>query len=88
MTVSSCQVDAKLDDSYFRREKAAGAKPEASFFADPANKAPHPESKVADQKALDKAVIGAIKKSGPVMAKYLASSFSLSNGDKPHAMRF
>lgn len=85
---SAIQVDEKLNDSYFRKEKTSGAKPEASFFADPANKAAHPESKVADQKALDKAIIGAVKAAGPTMAKYLAASFSLSNGDRPHAMRF
>ncbi|PWN24750.1 hypothetical protein BDZ90DRAFT_234700 [Jaminaea rosea] len=86
--LSGVSVDEKLNDAYFRREKTAGAKPEASFFADPKNKQPHPSNKVADQKALDKAVIAAVKKSGPVMAKYLAATFSLSNGDKPHAMRF
>lgn len=88
LDISDVKVDEKINDAYFRREKVAGAKPEASFFADPANKKAHPESKVADQKALDKAVIGAVKKAGPVMAKYLAATFSLSNGDKPHAMRF
>ncbi|PWN54078.1 putative 60S large subunit ribosomal protein L6 [Violaceomyces palustris] len=82
------QVDAKFDDAYFKREKAAKTKQEASFFADPANKASHPESKVADQKALDKAIIAAVKKAGPTMAKYLAATFSLSKGDKPHALRF
>lgn len=81
-------MDAKINDAYFRREKISGAKPEASFFADPANKKAHPDSKVADQKAVDKAVIAAIKKDGPVLSKYLASTFSLSNGEKPHAMRF
>lgn len=82
------QVDPKLNDAYFRREKAAKSKPEASFFADPKNKQAHPESKVADQKALDKSVIAAIKKEGPTMAKYLAATFSLSHGERPHAMVF
>lgn len=86
--LGSFQVDAKLDDAYFRREKAAKTKAEASFFADPANKAPLPENKVADQKALDKEVIAAVKKQGPILAKYLAATFSLSKGDKPHALRF
>lgn len=89
--VSAATADAelaKVDDAYFRREKAAKSKPEASFFADPANKAPLPENKVAVQKALDKHLIASIKKEGPVLAKYLAATFSLSNGDKPHAMRF
>ena len=86
--LSEVKVDAKLDDTYFKREKAAKAKAEASFFADPANKAPHPESKVADQKALDKSVLAAVKKAGPNLAKYLAATFSLSKGDKPHALQF
>lgn len=82
------QVDDKLNDAYFNKEKLTGAKPEASFFADPKNKQPHPEAKVADQKALDKSVIEAVKKAGPNMAKYLSTDFSLSNGERPHAMRF
>ncbi|MCO5590886.1 hypothetical protein L7F22_044861 [Adiantum nelumboides] len=63
--VAGVKVDDKINDAYFNREKVAGAKPEASFFADPKNKAAHPEAKVADQKALDKAVIEAVKKAGP-----------------------
>ena len=87
--ISSMKVDEKLNDSYFAREKSAkGEKPEASFFADPANKAAHPENKVADQKNLDKQVLEAVKKAGPTYAKYLAATFSLSRGDKPHAMVF
>ncbi|WFD30893.1 60S ribosomal protein L6 [Malassezia sp. CBS 17886] len=88
LDLSGVPVDAKLNDAYFRREKAAKAKAEASFFADPANKAPLPANKVADQKALDKEVIGVVKKQGPVFAKYLAATFSLSKGDKPHALHF
>ncbi|KAK0535334.1 60S ribosomal protein L6 [Tilletia horrida] len=88
LDLAGVQVDAKFDDAYFKREKSAKVKAEASFFADPANKAAHPESKVADQKALDKDVIAAAKKAGPLTLKYLASTFSLSNGDRPHAMRF
>ena len=86
--LSNVQVDAKLDDAYFRREKAAKTKAEASFFADPANKAPLPENKVADQTAIDKEVVASVKKQGPILAKYLAATFSLSKGDKPHALRF
>lgn len=86
--ISNVQVDEKLNDAYFRREKAAKVKAEAAFFADPANKAPLAESKVADQKALDKDVLAAVKKEGPILAKYLAATFSLSKGDKPHALRF
>lgn len=88
LDVSGVKVDEKFNDAYFNKEKLTGAKPEATFFADPKNKAAHPEAKVADQKALDKAVIESVKKAGPAMAKYLAATFSLSHGERPHAMRF
>ena len=88
LDISNVQIDDKLNDAYFRREKAAKVKAEASFFADPANKAPLPENKVADQKAIDKEVVASVKKQGPILAKYLAATFSLSKGDKPHALRF
>lgn len=88
LDVSGVKVDEKFNDAYFNKEKLTGAKPEASFFADPKNKPAHPEAKVSDQKALDKAVIESVKKAGPAMSKYLASSFSLSHGERPHAMRF
>jgi len=86
--ISNVQIDEKLNDAYFRREKAAKVKPEAAFFADPANKAPLPENKVADQKALDKEVLAAVKKEGQILPKYLAATFSLSKGEFPHALRF
>ncbi|KAK0551099.1 60S ribosomal protein L6 [Tilletia horrida] len=88
LDLAGAQVDSKFDDAYFKREKAAKVKAEASFFADPANKAPHPESKVSDQKSLDKEIIAAAKKAGPLTLKYLASTFSLSNGDRPHELKF
>ncbi|CAD6904870.1 unnamed protein product [Tilletia controversa] len=88
LDLASVQVDSKFDDAYFKADKKPKVKAEASFFADPANKAAHPESKVADQKSLDKDIIAAAKKAGPLTLKYLASTFSLSNGDRPHAMRF
>ncbi|PWZ01599.1 putative 60S large subunit ribosomal protein L6 [Testicularia cyperi] len=89
LDISDVKVDDKLNDTYFKKEKAAKAKAEAAFFSESsAEKKAHPESKVADQKALDKSVIAAVKKAGPTMAKYLAASFSLSKGDKPHALKF
>ncbi|SNX83576.1 probable 60S large subunit ribosomal protein L6 [Melanopsichium pennsylvanicum] len=86
--IADVKVDDKINDAYFKKDKAPKVKAEKSFFADPANKQAHPESKVADQKNLDKAVIAAVKKAGPTMAKYLAATFSLSKGEKPHALKF
>ncbi|KAI8947682.1 translation protein SH3-like domain-containing protein [Xylaria longipes] len=44
-------------------------------------------SRAADQKTIDKALIANIKKVD-MLASYLASSFSLRKGDKPHEMKW
>jgi large subunit ribosomal protein L6e len=44
-------------------------------------------SRAADQKAIDKALIANIKKVD-MLASYLAASFSLRKGDKPHLMKW
>lgn len=44
-------------------------------------------SRAADQKAIDKALLANIKKVD-LLASYLASSFSLRKGDKPHEMKW
>ena len=46
-----------------------------------------PEARAADQKEIDKAVLEAVK-SVPHLAQYLAASFSLSKGDRPHLMKW
>jgi large subunit ribosomal protein L6e len=45
------------------------------------------KNRVADQKAVDKALLASIKKVD-MLASYLASSFSLRKGDKPHEMKW
>ncbi len=42
-------------------------------------------TRVADQKAIDKAILATIKKE-PMLSDYLGSSFSLRKGDRPHEM--
>jgi large subunit ribosomal protein L6e len=42
-------------------------------------------SRAADQKSVDKALLATIKKE-PFLASYLASSFTLRKGDRPHEM--
>lgn len=44
-------------------------------------------SRAADQKAIDKALLANIKKVD-MLSSYLASSFSLRKGDKPHEMKW
>ena len=45
------------------------------------------KGRVDDQQNLDKAIISEIKKQ-PMLASYLAATFSLRKGDKPHEMKF
>lgn len=44
-------------------------------------------TRVNDQKAVDKALLANIKKE-PHLTEYLASSFSLRKGDRPHLMEW
>ena len=43
--------------------------------------------RVEDQKVVDKALLAEVKKT-PLLKQYLATSFSLKNGDKPHLLKF
>lgn len=45
------------------------------------------KNRVEDQKAIDKALIANIKKV-EFLPSYLAASFSLRKGDKPHEMKW
>ncbi|CAO3639376.1 unnamed protein product [Cunninghamella blakesleeana] len=82
--IDVASVDAsKFGDCYFK--KSASAK--AQFAAEGAKKAAFPESKAADQKAVDKAIIDAVVKT-PFLRQYLASTFSLSKGQFPHDLKF
>lgn len=45
------------------------------------------KNRAADQKAVDKALLASIKKE-EFLASYLAASFSLRKGDKPHEMKW
>lgn len=45
------------------------------------------EGRADDQKSIDKSLLATIKKE-QFLASYLASSFSLRKGDKPHEMIF
>ncbi|KAG0649817.1 Large ribosomal subunit eL6-B [Hyphodiscus hymeniophilus] len=81
------KVDEIAGDKYFAREKGDKKKGEEAFFKQgekPEKKKPS-SSRAADQKAVDKAILSAIKKE-PFLAAYLASSFSLRKGDRPHEM--
>lgn len=89
--ISDLKLEPKFDDAYFAKEKKtreqrAKAK---EFFAENGEreKKKCPDSRIADQKAIDKPLIAAIAKT-PSLAKYLATPFGLSNGECPHRMQF
>lgn len=90
---TSTQIDisaldlSKFDVAYFAREKVSSKKSEKDFFGEGAPKKEIRSERIEDQKVVDKTLISEIKKT-PLLKQYLASSFSLKSGDKPHEMKF
>ncbi|KAK0730654.1 ribosomal protein L6e-domain-containing protein [Lasiosphaeris hirsuta] len=74
---------------YFTADKTKEKAGEEAFFkqGEKPQKKEISSSRVADQKAVDKALLANIKKVDH-LASYLASSFSLRKGDKPHEMQW
>ncbi|CDH51902.1 60s ribosomal protein l6 [Lichtheimia corymbifera JMRC:FSU:9682] len=81
--ISGVKIDDKINDAYFSKK---GDKQQKQFL-EGEKKAALPESKVADQKAVDKAILESVKKT-PFLTSYLSSTFSLKKGQFPHAMKF
>ncbi|GME89437.1 unnamed protein product [Ambrosiozyma monospora] len=80
---------SKFNTAYFLREKSTLAqkkKSEGDFFGEGGKKVIKAE-RIEDQKVVDKALITEIKKT-PLLKQYLATTFSLKSGDKPHLMKF
>ncbi|KAI1501762.1 ribosomal protein L6e-domain-containing protein [Biscogniauxia marginata] len=75
--------------SYFARDNTKDKASEEAFFkqGEKPQKKEISSSRAADQKTIDKALIANIKKVD-LLASYLASSFSLRKGDKPHEMKW
>ncbi|KAL1953205.1 hypothetical protein VTO42DRAFT_3389 [Malbranchea cinnamomea] len=74
---------------YFTREKKAEKKGEEAFFkqGEKPEKKKVASARASDQKAIDQAILPTIKKE-PFLASYLATSFYLRKGDKPHEMKW
>ncbi|KAK0628440.1 ribosomal protein L6e-domain-containing protein [Bombardia bombarda] len=85
--------EAKLGEvskpKYFTADKTKEKASEEAFFkqGEAPQKKEISSSRVADQKAIDKALLANIKKV-EMLASYLSSSFSLRKGDKPHEMKW
>ncbi|ORY66359.1 ribosomal protein L6e-domain-containing protein [Pseudomassariella vexata] len=83
------KIDEVSQVSYFTQDKVKDKAGEEAFFkqGEKPQKKEISSSRAADQKAIDKALIASIKKVD-MLASYLASSFSLRKGDKPHEMKW
>ena len=87
--ISGVKIPDNVNDAYFRKDQARRSKTEASFFGEKAEKkkAELSDSRKADQKAVDSALLTAISKV-PQLKGYLGSNFTLRNGQYPHQMKF
>jgi len=83
------KVDEVAQPKYFTAEKAKQKAGEEAFFkqGEKPQKKEISSNRAADQKAIDKPLITSIKKVD-LLPSYLASSFSLRKGDKPHEMQW
>jgi large subunit ribosomal protein L6e len=78
----------KFSDEYFKKPAAAKfVKGEKQFFDGSEEKKELSADKIADQKAIDAALIPVIAKV-PELKSYLASRFSLKSGVKVHDLKF
>ncbi|KAI8384847.1 ribosomal protein L6e-domain-containing protein [Radiomyces spectabilis] len=82
--ISGVKIDDKFNDAYFKKSEKKANK---EFLEGDKKKEALPESKVADQKNVDKAIIDAVIKT-PFLRQYLSTSFGLSKGQFPHNMKF
>ncbi|KAB8074060.1 ribosomal protein L6e-domain-containing protein [Aspergillus leporis] len=74
---------------YFTKEKKAEKKTEEAFFkqGEKPEKKKVASARASDQKAVDQSILASVKKEN-FLGSYLATSFSLRNGDKPHEMKW
>ncbi|KAI9329449.1 ribosomal protein L6e-domain-containing protein [Obelidium mucronatum] len=85
--ISKVTVPASITDATFKATREAKAKATEAALFDIAAKRPISEERIADQKAVDTALLAAIKKT-PLLKAYLNASFSLSKGQSPHAIKY
>jgi large subunit ribosomal protein L6e len=86
VTLPALPLD-KFVDSYFKKaEEKKATKGEADFFSQADQKKTElPAEYIANQKAVDTALIAALSKD---LQAYLSTRFTLKDGDRPHLMKF
>ncbi|KAJ3217408.1 hypothetical protein HDU67_007991 [Dinochytrium kinnereticum] len=87
VNVSGVKISDKITDAYFKAGKAGKAKATEEALFDASAKKAIDATRIADQKAVDAAVLAAVKKT-PLLKAYLNSSFALTKGQAPHLMKF
>jgi large subunit ribosomal protein L6e len=87
--LDSEKLDEVSKSDFFTAEKSKEKAGEAAFFqqGEKPEKKEVSSTRVEAQKAVDKTLIANIKKVDK-LASYLAASFSLRRGDKPHEMKW
>ncbi|KAH8885194.1 hypothetical protein GQ53DRAFT_660395 [Thozetella sp. PMI_491] len=87
--VDTATIDKVAAPKYFTADKTKEKAGEDAFFknGEKPQKKEISSSRAADQKSVDKALLANIKKVD-MLASYLAASFSLRKGDKPHEMQW
>merc|ERR1711981_649655 len=85
--VSGVKIPAEVNDALFKKPKSANKKDDEQFFDSQKKENTIDESRKALQKTVDAALLTSISKT-PMLKQYLASKFSLKNGQKPHEMTF
>jgi large subunit ribosomal protein L6e len=87
--VDSKAIEKISAPEYFTKEKSKEKKTEEAFFkqGEKPEKKKVASARASDQKSVDQAILATIKKE-EFLSSYLATSFSLRNGDKPHEMKW
>jgi large subunit ribosomal protein L6e len=90
-SVDVSKVDvSKIDDAFFARkaeQKVTGGKDGEAFFAKDPKKTVVSAARKTETARVD-AAIKAIVKATPSLKQYLNAKFTLTRGQKPHAMKF
>merc|ERR1711924_237419 len=84
--VSKVKIPDTVNDDLFKKPKSAKKKDDELFF-EKEKESSLDESRMALQQQVDSGLMGVISKT-PLLKAYIASKFSLKNGQKPHEMTF
>jgi large subunit ribosomal protein L6e len=80
---------AKIDDAFFAKSEEAAAAGKKDFFEKKSEaKTALPAARKAAQSEIDNGLLPAVKALGKEFVAYLGARFSLTNGVRPHAIKF